>query len=112
MGDGTKRDKFMRIFVFFDLPTNTKKERKEASKFRKFLIDDGYDMLQYSVYVRICKGADAIDKHRRHIQTKLPQKGSIRFLPLTNATYERMENILGDCTQNEKMKGSKQLLLF
>lgn len=107
-----KGDKFMRIFVFFDLPTNTKKERREASKFRKFLLDDGYDMLQYSVYVRICKGPDAIDKHRKHIQVKLPQKGNIRFLAITNATYERMENILGDYTQNEKKKGNKQLLLF
>ena len=40
----------MRILVFFDLPTNNKKERKEASRFRNFLITDGYDMLQFSVY--------------------------------------------------------------
>lgn len=102
----------MRILVFFDLPTNNKKERKEASKFRKFLLTDGYDMLQFSVYVRICKGADAIEKHRRHILLKLPSKGSIRFLALTNDTYERMENLLGDFTKNEREKGSKQLLLF
>lgn len=102
----------MRILVFFDLPTNTKKERKESSKFRKFLIDDGYDMLQFSIYVRICKGADEIDTHKRRILQKLPTKGNIRFLAITNATYERMENILGDYTQNEKKKGNKQLLLF
>jgi len=107
-----KGNKFMRIIVLFDLPTNTKKERKEASKFRKFLLDDGYDMLQYSIYVRICKGADAIETHKRRISQKLPSKGNIRFLPITNATYERMENILGDLTNNEKKKGSKQLLLF
>jgi len=102
----------MRIFVFFDLPTNTKKERKEAQRFRKFLLDDGYDMLQYSVYVRICKGADAIDAHKRRISQKLPSQGNIRFLAVTNATYERMENILGNKTQNEIKKGNKQLLMF
>jgi len=42
----------------------------------------------------------------------LPTKGNIRFLAITNATHERMENILGDLTQNEKKKGNKQLLLF
>lgn len=107
-----KGKKFMRIFVFFDLPTNTKKERKESSKFRKFLINDGYDMLQYSVYVRICKGIDAVDAHKRRILQKLPTKGNIRFLAITNATYERMETILGNFTENEREKGSKQLLLF
>lgn len=105
-------EKFMRIIVFFDLPTNTKKERKEAGKFRKFLLDDGYDMLQFSVYVRICKGTDAIDTHKRRILQKLPTRGNVRFLPITNGTYERMENILGDLTQNEFRKGNKQLLLF
>lgn len=107
-----KENIFVRILVLFDLPTNTKKERKEAQKFRKFLLDDGYDMLQYSIYVRICKGADAIDTHKRRISQKLPSKGNIRFLPITNATYERMENILGNYTQNEIQKGNKQLLLF
>lgn len=96
----------------FDLPTNTKKERQESSKFRKFLVDDGYDMLQFSIYVRICKGVDAIDTHKRRILQKLPTKGNIRFLVITNATYQRMENILGNLTQSETKKGSRQLLLF
>lgn len=43
-------NKFMRILVFFDLPVKTKAEKREATKFRKFLINDGYHMLQYSVY--------------------------------------------------------------
>ena len=102
----------MRIIVFFDLPTNTKKERKEAGKFRKFLLDDGYDMLQFSVYVRICKGADAIETHKRRLIAKLPQKGNIRFLPLTNNTYERMSILLGEQKLSEKVKGKNQLLLF
>ena len=102
----------MRIVVMFDLPTNSKKDKKEASKFRKFLIDDGYDMLQYSTYVRICKGADAIETHKRRLIAKLPQKGNIRFLPLTNNTYERMSILLGEQKLSEKVKGKNQLLLF
>ena len=47
-------NKFMRIVVFFDLPVVTAKEKKAAAKFRKFLIKDGYNMMQWSVYSRIC----------------------------------------------------------
>ena len=46
-------NKFMRILVFFDLPVKTKKERREAARFRNFLLTDGYHMIQYSVYARV-----------------------------------------------------------
>ena len=49
-------ERYMRILVFFDLPVKTKAERRRATRFRKDLIDDGYIMLQLSVYSRICKG--------------------------------------------------------
>lgn len=101
----------MRIMVFFDLPTKTKKQRKAYTKFRAFLLDDGYDMLQYSVYVRVCKGADAVETHRRRIQNHLPKKGSVRFLVLTEGYYERMEILVGNLTEQEEI-GNKQLLLF
>ena len=50
----------MRLIVFFDLPVVTKKDRKIYAQFRKFLIKDGYDMLQFSVYSRICNGDDGV----------------------------------------------------
>ena len=53
-------NKFMRIVVFFDLPVVTAKEKKAAAKFRKFLIKDGYNMMQWSVYSRICNGTDSV----------------------------------------------------
>ena len=53
--------KFMRMIVFFDLPVGTARERKAATKFRNFLIKDGYHMVQYSVYSRICNGNDAVE---------------------------------------------------
>ena len=52
-------NKFMRMLVFFDLPVVTAKEKKDAAKFRKFLLKDGYNMVQWSVYSRICNGMDA-----------------------------------------------------
>ena len=53
-------NKFMRMMVIFDLPVLTAKQRKMATRFRNFLLTDGYTMLQYSVYVRICNEDDEI----------------------------------------------------
>ena len=53
----------MRVIVMFDLPVITEKERKIATKFRKYLLDDGFIMMQYSVYSRICKNNDDLNKH-------------------------------------------------
>jgi CRISPR-associated protein Cas2 len=52
------------LFVLFDLPVGTKDERRAASRFRNFLKDDGYMMLQFSVYARVCRGEDAVDSYR------------------------------------------------
>ena len=69
----------MRLIVFFDLPVVTKKDRKIYAQFRKFLIKDGYDMLQFSVYSRICNGDDGVYKHYTRLKENLPRKGSVRF---------------------------------
>ena len=70
----------MRIIVFFDLPVTTVSKRKAANQFRHFLLKDGYQMLQLSVYSRIVKGRDALQKHHNRLCANLPQEGSIRCL--------------------------------
>ena len=77
-------NKFMRIVVFFDLPVVTAKEKKAAAKFRKFLIKDGYNMMQWSVYSRICNGTDSVAMHRQRLKQNLPENGSVRrfFSPI------------------------------
>ena len=64
--------RFMRLFVMFDLPTNTAEDRKNAAKFRKFLINDGYYMMQYSIYVRVCNGWEAANQHEARVQRAIP----------------------------------------
>lgn len=91
-------NKFMRILVFFDLPVVTAKEKKTAAKFRKFLLKDGYHMVQWSVYSRICNGADAVSMHKARLNQNLPEKGSVRLLTLTEKQYESMEVLLGEVT--------------
>ena len=89
-------NKYMRILVLFDLPVKTKSERKAATKFRKFLLNDGYYMVQYSVYARICNGPDAIEKHRLRAKANLPANGSIRMLVVTEKQYESIDILLGN----------------
>ena len=101
----------MWLMVFFDLPVTTKEARQTATRFRNFLLKDGYVMLQYSVYARVCNGAERVDKHLKRLQTVLPRKGSIRALQVTEQQYGRMKILLGNKAQNEK-KGAEQLLLF
>ena len=96
-------NKFMRIVIFFDLPTKTKAEVKAASKFRTFLKKDGYYMMQWSVYSRICNGTDAVEMHKKRLKANLPPKGSIRALTLTEKQYESIDIILG--TRDMKNKG-------
>ena len=103
--------RFMRLMVFFDLPTASKKDRKEYSLFRKFLVKNGFMMIQFSIYVRICKGMDMVQKYEKYVQDNLPKKGNVRTLIVTNSQYERMNILLGNKKIEEKI-GSKQLLLF
>ena len=81
-------NKFMRMLVFCDLPVVTAKEKKYAAKFRKFLLKDGYNMVQWSVYSRICNGMDAVAMHKQRLKQNLPIKGSVRALVLTEKQYE------------------------
>lgn len=91
-------NKFMRLLVFFDLPVKTASERKSATQFRKFLLKDGYHMVQYSVYARICNGNDDVEKHEARLNQHLPRAGSIRSLVITEKQYDSMKILLGQST--------------
>jgi CRISPR-associated protein Cas2 len=101
----------MWILVFFDLPVKTPQQRKSATQFRNFLLNDGYIMLQYSVYSRICKGQEAVEKHLRRATGHLPAEGSIRALQVTDKQYARMKILLGNLAPEELTDG-QQLLFF
>ena len=99
------------LFVFFDLPVKTKPERRAATQFRNFLKDDGYMMLQYSVYARACRGEDAVEKHVTRVTKKLPQAGSVRALQVTERQYGRMRLLLGQAGKTEKIAANQLVLL-
>ena len=103
----------MWIVIFFDLPVKTPVERKIAAKFRKFLLNDGYIMLQWSVYSRVCNGLDSTNTHVSRIKEELPKNGNIRLLQITDAQYSRIQLLVGSKkTKEEKKDAAYQLNLF
>lgn len=99
------------LFVFFDLPVGTKAERRMATRFRNFLKDDGYMMLQWSVYARVCRGEEAVEKHIRRVTKNLPTKGSVRALQVTDRQYDRMRLLLGEAKRSERVAPAQMVLL-
>lgn len=105
-------NKFMRIMVFFDLPVKTKAQRREATRFRNFLLADGYHMLQYSVYARVCNGLDAVEKHRQRVKQNLLANGAIRLMVITEKQYEAIDILLGKLTEADDKFQCEQLSIF
>ena len=105
-------NKFMRIMVFFDLPVKTKTERSIATKFRTFLLKDGYHMVQYSLYARVCNGMDSVEKHIKRLRANLPPNGSVRVLTITEKQYESIKILVGELSLEEKSADNEQLSIF
>ncbi len=81
----------MWLFVFFDLPTNTKAETKAATKFRKILLKDGFTMFQFSIYLRHCSSRENAKVHEKRVKLALPAKGRIGILMITDKQFGMME---------------------
>ena len=85
----------MWLLTMFDLPTDTKKARKDYTRFRKALIKDGFTMMQYSVYIRHCASEENADVHDGRVVAVLPPDGEVRLIRITDKQYERMRVFWG-----------------
>ena len=85
----------MWLVVMFDLPVDTKEARREAAGFRNFLLEDGFRMLQYSVYGRCCPSHENMEVHLSRVEGCLPPDGQVRVLPVTDKQFERMRVFFG-----------------
>lgn len=102
----------MRLIVFFDLPTTTKADKRAYVLFRRFLLQDGYDMLQYSVYGRIVNGFDNAETHLKRLADNLPKSGSVRCLQISEKQFSEIKLLVGTAKIQEKKVNAEQLLLF
>lgn len=105
-------DKFMRVLLMFDVPTKTKKEQKCATKFRNELIKQGFFMMQFSVYMRICKGIVSAKSAVERVRGVLPPLGNVRALIITEKQFDNMQILLGSAGFNERVNDDKNLVLF
>jgi len=105
-------NRFMRIVVMFDLPTETKESKKNYGQFRNFLLRDGYDMIQFSVYSRICRDGDDARIHIKRMKLWAPPKGAVRVILITNKQFSEAVIVTGYKKVQEKRINESQLLLF
>lgn len=83
--------RIMWILVFFDLPTDTKKDRKEYTKFRKALLKDGFTMFQFSIYIRHCSSRENKNVHVKRVRRIIPEKGTVGILSVTDKQFGMIE---------------------
>lgn len=87
--------KIMWLYVMFDLPVETKAQRRRAAQFRKNLLKDGFGMYQFSVYIRHCASYGAADVHIERVKRIVPDEGSVSILKVTDKQFENTINIVG-----------------
>jgi CRISPR-associated protein Cas2 len=83
--------RIMWIMVFFDLPTETKKDRKNYAVFRKRIMSDGFQMFQFSMYIRHCSSRENMEVHVQRVKKILPPRGHIGIMSVTDKQFGMME---------------------
>ena len=103
--------RIMWVLVFFDLPTETKTDRKRATTFRKKLLDDGFTMFQFSIYLRHCPSRENATVHVDRVKRNLPKNGHVGILRVTDKQFERMEIYFNSKPEDAPL-GAQQLEMF
>jgi CRISPR-associated protein Cas2 len=83
------------LVVMFDLPVDTKEARRRYAQFRKYLLESGFSMLQFSIYGRHCASDENADVHEKRVIRGLPEKGNVRILRVTEKQFGRMKTFYG-----------------
>ncbi|KAF0506904.1 CRISPR-associated endonuclease Cas2 [Pediococcus pentosaceus] len=101
----------MRLMIMFDLPVETAKQRKQYRQFQKSLINEGFLMIQYSVYMRVCVTKKSATLMENRIKTFLPENGTIQALTLTEKQYNDMHFLVGDRVEDVRNNSDRTVIL-
>ncbi len=104
--------RIMWLFVMFDLPVETKTQRKAATDFRKKLLKDGFSMLQFSIYIRHCPSLESGTVHIYRVEKNLPPDGKVSILTVTDKQFGLIKNFWGKTGKASKLRPAPQLELF
>lgn len=101
----------MRILIFFDLPTITAADRRAYTGFRKYLIKNGFIMLQESVYSKLALNSTVCDAIVQNVRKNAPNDGLVQILTLTEKQFSRMEMITGEY-RSEVLQSDRRLIIL
>ncbi|WNY28544.1 CRISPR-associated endoribonuclease Cas2 [Methanimicrococcus stummii] len=101
----------MRVVIFFDLPMLTKKDTRQYTKFRKYLISQGFIMIQKSVYSKIALNGTASNAVIDNLKKNLPETGLVQILVITEKQYQSMEFLVGE-GQKETIDTQQRLVIL
>jgi len=101
----------MWIVVMFDLPVGTREQARAATRFREFLLDQGFERSQFSIYARFCSGKEQLESYIGQIEASLPSFGDIHVLHFTDRQYENIVRFSGTDREPQR-KNPSQLALF
>ena len=101
----------MWVLVLFDLPTETIKDRRAATRFRKDLLDDGFAMFQFSIYTRFCASRENAEVHTKRVKNRLPKHGKVCIMQITDKQFGMIELFHGQ-KEVAPEKPIQQLELF
>lgn len=103
--------RFMRVLVFFDLPVKTKKDRREYTRFRRFLVKNGFIMLQESVYSKLALNQTVANGISDSVKKNKPTAGLVQMLIVTEKQYSKMEIVVGKIDSNVVSNDERLLIL-
>ena len=103
--------RYMRILVFFDLPVTTAEDRRVYQSFRKYLIKNGFLMLQESVYCKLALNSSAVNAIVDNVHKNKPEEGLIQLLTVTEKQYAKMDIILGQ-VKSEVLDTDERLVIL
>lgn len=102
----------VRLLCMFDLPTETKQERKEYRTFRKHLLENGFVMLQYSIYYRSLPNRSALQKYESILKLHVPLNGNVSLLYVSEKQFQDMKFLVGSQSRQEEVIGNKRLVVI
>lgn len=103
--------RLMWMMVLFDLPVGTKRERRAATRFRNFLLDQGFEMSQFSVYMRFCAGKEQTEAYTKRVEKAVPKTGRVHVIYFTDRQYENIVCFDGRKREPDR-KNPDQYVLF
>ena len=103
--------RYMRVMVMFDLPVVTAQDRKEYTRFRKYLIKSGFLMMQESIYCKLAQNATAADGIVENIRKNKPEKGLVQVMKITEKQYSKIEYIVGE-NKSEVIDSDERLIIL